>query len=94
MPYVNYMAYLDGTPIGTSTVYYGAGVAGIYNVAVAPEARGRGIGGALTLQPLLDARRMGYRAGILQATKMGFPVYQGLGFEQNCNVGCFHCDLA
>lgn len=89
MPYISYIAYLNGAPVGTSAVYYGAGVAGIYNVTVAHDVRGQGIGAMLTLQPLRDARKIGYRAGILQASDMGFKVYQRLGFEQNCHLGCF-----
>ena len=77
----NYLAYLEGVPVGAGTVVYGAGVAGIYNVATVEEARGRGIGRAITLRPLLDARERGYRVGVLESSELGYSVYKRLGFK-------------
>jgi GNAT superfamily N-acetyltransferase len=83
--YTRYVAYQDGEAVGTSALLLHAGVAGIFAVATIPRARGRGIGMALTLAPLLEARRRGYRVGTLQATQMGFPVYERLGFREVCS---------
>jgi GNAT superfamily N-acetyltransferase len=83
----NYLALLDGRPVGTSTLYLSQdGVAGIYDVATLEDARKRGIGRALTLQPLLEARNMGYDIGILGASEMGHPVYRALGFKDYCKI--------
>ena len=52
----------------------------IGNVAVHPEARGRGIGTAVS-QAALDAlRRGGAVTVLLTATKLGRPIYEKLGF--------------
>lgn len=92
-PVQNYLGYLDGKPISTSTVFYADGVAGIYDVATLPEARGRGLGTALTLAPLLDAREEGYRIGVLQSSEMGFSVYQKMGFKHVCQIENFFLRL-
>ncbi len=80
-PMHTYLAMLDGRPVATSQLFLGAGVAGVYNVTCLPDARGRGIGAAVTRTPLLEARRQGYDLSILQASDLGYPVYRRLGFQ-------------
>ncbi|HET9909132.1 MAG TPA: GNAT family N-acetyltransferase [Anaerolineales bacterium] len=76
-----YLALLDGKPVGTSQLFLSEGVAGIYNITCLPEARGQGIGSAITLAPLLRARELGYQIGVLQASLNGYNVYRRLGFQ-------------
>ena len=81
MRFRTYLAILNGLPVGTSQLFLSAGVAGIYNVTCIAEARGQGIGAAITLAPLLKAREMGYQVAILQASRLGYNIYRRLGFQ-------------
>lgn len=92
-PMRNYLGYWNGKPVSTSTLFLGGGNAGIYCVATLPEARGKGIGAALTLKPLQEAREMGFRIGTLQSSEMGFNVYQRLGFRHLCQIEYFYLSL-
>ncbi|MBD2034120.1 GNAT family N-acetyltransferase [Leptolyngbya sp. FACHB-321] len=84
-----YLATLDGKPVATSWLALGGRVAGIYGVATLPKARRQGIGAAVTLTPLLNAREMGYRFGILHSSHMGLNVYRRLGFKEYCKFSAY-----
>jgi len=86
LPLVNYVGLLYGKAVAAAELFLGAGVAGIYWVSTVPEARGLGIGAAITLYALQEARNLGYRIGILHATRMGFEVYRRLGFQEYCRL--------
>lgn len=92
-PMQNYLGILNGEPVATSCLFLGGGGAGIYSVATLPNARGKGVGAALTLKPLHDARDMGYRIGVLQSSEMGYRVYERLGFRHLCQIENFYLVL-
>lgn len=85
-PYRRYLGRLNGLPVATSALFLGAGVAGLYGVASLPEIRGRGIGAALSLAALRDARALGYRLAVLESSPLGYSVYQRLGFHEICRL--------
>ncbi len=87
--YRTYLALLDDKPVGTSQLFLSQGTAGIYNVTVLPEARCQGIGSAITLAPLLEARKLGYQIGVLQASTRGYNVYRRLGFQDMGNLSLY-----
>ena len=79
-PWRMFVGYLEGEPVATNMLFNGGGVASVYAVATLPKAQGRGIGAAITLQPLLLARDEGFRHAALFSTEEGFAVYRRLGF--------------
>ena len=78
---LRYIGYLDGRPVACAALVLEAGVAGVYAIATVPDARHRGIGRYLTQLPLLEARNRGYKVAVLQASPMGYPIYDKLGFR-------------
>jgi ribosomal protein S18 acetylase RimI-like enzyme len=62
-------------------LFNGGGIASVYAVGTVPAARGKGIGSAITLKPLLEARAMGYHYAGLFSTEMGIRTYQWIGFQ-------------
>ncbi len=84
-----YLGVLGDQPVATSLLYLGCGVAGIYNVATLLGFRRQGIGRALTVAPLLEARTWGYRIGTLQSSPMGLNLYRRLGFREYCTFDAY-----
>ena len=81
-PWRLYIAYWNGQPVATNLIFDGAGVSGLFCVGTIPAARGKGIGAAITLQPLLDSRTLGYQYGVLFASDIGLPMYAKIGWRR------------
>ena len=81
-PWRMFVGRLDGRPVATNMLFCGGGVASVYAVATVADARGKGIGGALTLAPLVEAHRDGYRHAVLFSTEMGVGAYRRIGFRE------------
>ena len=87
LPWRHYLGRLEGAPVAAASLFLGAGVAGIYNVAVEPRVRRRGIGSAITLAALRAARDEGFATVVLQSSGAGVRLYQRLGFVECCRMG-------
>lgn len=72
---------LEGKPVGTSTSIQGGGASGIAAVGTLPEARRRGVGTTLSWAAVDAGRRRGFDTVVLQASPMGLPVYEAMGFR-------------
>jgi GNAT superfamily N-acetyltransferase len=82
-PLHHYIARIDGQPAGVAELFLGQRGAGLYSLAVAPAFRGRGIGTALVLTPLLVARTLGYDTGLVRPTSESRVMFEHLGFESS-----------
>jgi ribosomal protein S18 acetylase RimI-like enzyme len=89
MPWRLYVGFLDGSPVSASLMLLAAGVAGIYRVATVPQVRRQGIGTALALAPLQEARSLGYHIGVLATEQMGLSIHRRLGFRAYCELGIY-----
>lgn len=77
-------------PVATATLIRSGGVAGVYNVATLPGHRRRGYGEALTWQAVSAGAARGCDMAALQASEMGRPVYERMGFNLVSPYRTFH----
>jgi ribosomal protein S18 acetylase RimI-like enzyme len=80
-PFHLQVARLDGEIAVAALAFDHDGDCGIYNVETLEHARRRGLGTAITLLQLHDARARGCQTASLQATPMAERVYASLGFR-------------
>ncbi|MEX1280089.1 MAG: GNAT family N-acetyltransferase [Acidimicrobiia bacterium] len=72
---------VDGEAVTTAMVVVTDGAAGIYAVSTVPEHRGKGYGAAITWAAVEEGRRRGATWSVLQASSMGLPVYERMGYR-------------
>lgn len=85
-----YVGRVDGATVGVSSLFRIGRTAGVYNVAILPAFRGRGFGAAMTWHPVARGRAAGCDVAVLQASKMGLPVYARMGFRVVAPYRTFH----
>jgi len=88
-PLRNYVAFHNGKPVGSASLFLESGAAGIYNMAVLPEFRGKGIGKALILRAVEDAKTLGYGIGVLHAVEGADALYRSVGFQEYCRFASY-----
>ncbi len=88
-PWRHYLGRHNGTPVATASLLLDVGVAGIGFVSTLPQAQRQGVGTAITLAALRDARALGYRIGVLSATRQGENMYRRMGFAEYCHLGYY-----
>lgn len=90
--YRSFIGFLGQRPVATSELFLGGGIAAIFWVGAVEDVRRMGIGAAVTLAPLLEARRLGYEVAALTASKKGYSVYEKLGFREMCRIPVYIWD--
>jgi ribosomal protein S18 acetylase RimI-like enzyme len=86
MPWHHYIGWLYDKPVAIVSLLFHAGVAGLFGVATIPEARRQGVGAAMTLHTLHEARKHGYRVAVLSPTEMSIAMYRRIGFQEYCKL--------
>jgi ribosomal protein S18 acetylase RimI-like enzyme len=77
----SYLGTMDGEPVAVSSVFIDGAVAGVYNVATLQSYRRRGIGEGMTWRSVSRGREAGCAVATLQASELGKPVYERMGFR-------------
>lgn len=76
-----FVAHLDDEPVAIAMTIVSDGVAGIYWVGTLEAARGRGLGHAVTAAATSAGFALGAEIASLQASPMGRPIYEAMGYE-------------
>jgi ribosomal protein S18 acetylase RimI-like enzyme len=76
-----YVGYTDGLPVSSGFGIRTGRTIGVYNIATLPSARRRGYGAAMTTRVVADGAAAGCDVAILQASELGRPIYERLGFR-------------
>lgn len=76
-----FIGFKDSVPIGTATIFYNSGVAGLNNLGILAEYQKQGLGKYFTNFLIKEAFEKGFRTFVLQASPMGYPLYEKLGFK-------------
>lgn len=75
-----FVGWHDGLPVAAAALYLSHGVAGIGWVGCVPAARGQRFAEAVTWAAIREGFRRGAGFANLQASPMGRPVYERMGF--------------
>jgi GNAT superfamily N-acetyltransferase len=76
------LGFVDGQPVTTSLASVVDDTAGVYNVATVPSHRRRGYGAVMTWAAAAWGRARGCAVAVLQASAMGQPLYEEMGFVE------------
>jgi GNAT superfamily N-acetyltransferase len=78
---VVYVGYADGDPVVSGLGWRTGRTIGVYSIATIESARRRGYGAAMTARAMADGLVAGCDVAALQASEMGRPIYERLGFR-------------
>lgn len=77
-----HLGLLEGNPVARSMGITVEGLVAVHNVYVPPSQRKQGFGTALTAAAIDAGRGRGATAACLEATPLGLPVYERMGFRR------------
>lgn len=81
-----YLGVYNKTYVSSLLLYLIPEVAGLHAVSTLPDFRNQNFALTISNKALIDARDMGYKFGVLQASSLGQFVYTKLGFKKYCDI--------
>jgi GNAT superfamily N-acetyltransferase len=85
-----FIASLEGQAVGSSLLFLGSDCAGLHDLTVLEDHRGRGIGSALLEYTWRTAVDLGASSMALLATSDGQRVYERCGFDEVARLGYWY----
>jgi hypothetical protein len=76
-----YVGHAGGAPIASGLGWRTGRTIGVYAIATIPAARQNGYGAAMTVRVVTDGLKAGCDVAVLQASELGRPIYERLGFR-------------
>jgi GNAT superfamily N-acetyltransferase len=76
-----YVGYAGGVPVASGLGWRTGRTIGVYAIATIPAARQNGYGAAMTARVVTDGLEAGCDVAVLQASELGRPIYERLGFR-------------
>jgi ribosomal protein S18 acetylase RimI-like enzyme len=76
-----YVGICNGEPTTSAFAVRTGRTIGLYTIATIPGARRRGFGDAMTRRMVADGAAAGCNVAALQASEMGRPIYERIGFR-------------
>lgn len=84
------LIYKGKEPVGGGITIVSDGIAGIYWIGVISEERGNGIGKYIVQETTNRGFDLGADAVMLQASKLGAPIYKSLGYKEILNYKLYY----
>lgn len=88
------VAYADAEPMGVGCGFTSGSEGGVYYVATPPRNARRGVAAAVTASIVNRLMDGGCTSVALQASEVGFPVYERLGFHVQGHLERYRFDVA
>jgi ribosomal protein S18 acetylase RimI-like enzyme len=86
----SYLAYLDGNPVGTGTLFrVDKRIGVIFNIATLPSFQGQGVGRAMMLHLMHRAHTLRLKELILESSPLAKKLYADLGFKVEYDIEVF-----